>query len=56
MADGVEWAVHSCVLLATLPSDGALPAAKLAEYHGVPAAYLAKHLAFLTFLDDSPAA
>jgi Rrf2 family protein len=30
--------------LATLPSDGALPAAKLAEYHGVPAAYLAKHL------------
>ncbi len=44
LSDGVEWGVHSCVLLATLPSEGALPAAKLAEYHGVPAAYLAKHL------------
>jgi Rrf2 family protein len=31
-------------LLAALPADRALPAAKLAEYHGVPAAYLAKHL------------
>ena len=27
-----------------MPPDRALPAAKLAEYHGVPAAYLAKHL------------
>jgi len=44
MSDGVEWGVHVCVLLATLPPEGALPAAKLAEYHGVPAAYLAKHL------------
>jgi Rrf2 family protein len=44
MSDGVEWGVHVCTLLAALPSDGALPAAKLAEYHGVPPAYLAKHL------------
>jgi Rrf2 family protein len=44
MSDGVEWGVHVCVLLAGLPEDAALPAAKLAEYHGVPAAYLAKHL------------
>ncbi len=44
LSDGVEWGVHVCVLLATLPDDRALPAAKLAEYHGVPAAYLAKHL------------
>ena len=44
MSDGVEWGVHACTLLATLPARGALPAAKLAEYHGVPAAYLAKHL------------
>jgi Rrf2 family protein len=44
MSDGVEWGVHVCVLLASLPEDAALPAAKLAEYHGVPAAYLAKHL------------
>jgi Rrf2 family protein len=44
LSDGVEWGVHACVLLAVLPDDGALPAARLAEYHGVPAAYLAKHL------------
>jgi len=44
LSDGVEWGVHVCTLLAVLPSDTALPAAKLAEYHGVPPAYLAKHL------------
>jgi Rrf2 family protein len=44
LSDGVEWGVHVCVLLASLPDDAALPAAKLAEYHGVPAPYLAKHL------------
>ena len=37
LSDGVEWGVHVCVLLAALPDDAALPAAKLAEYHGVPA-------------------
>jgi Rrf2 family protein len=44
LSDGVEWGVHACTLLAAVPLDRALPAAKLAEYHGVPAAYLAKHL------------
>jgi Rrf2 family protein len=44
LSDGVEWGVHVCTLLAVLPPDAALPAAKLAEYHGVPSAYLAKHL------------
>ena len=44
LSDGVESGVHVCVLLATLPDGAALPAAKLAEYHGVPAAYLAKHV------------
>ena len=44
LSDGVEWGVHVCTVLAVLPADGALPAARLAEYHGVPAAYLAKHL------------
>jgi Rrf2 family protein len=44
LSDGVEWGVHVCVLLAVLPDDSALPAARLAEYHGVPSAYLAKHL------------
>jgi Rrf2 family protein len=44
LSDGVDWGVHVCTLLAVLPPDAALPAAKLAEYHGVPSAYLAKHL------------
>jgi Rrf2 family protein len=44
LGDGVEWALHCCVLLAALPPDDALPATRLAEYHGVPSAYLAKHL------------
>jgi Rrf2 family protein len=44
MSEGVEWVLHTCTVLATLPSDQALPAAKLAELHDVPPAYLAKHL------------
>jgi Rrf2 family protein len=44
LGDGVEWALHCCVLLSALPPDDALPATKLAEYHGVAGAYLAKHL------------
>ncbi len=44
MSDGVEWVVHCCTLLAALPPGEALPAARLAEYHEVPPAYLAKHL------------
>jgi Rrf2 family protein len=32
------------VLLALLPEGAALPTGRLAEYHGVPTAYLAKHL------------
>ena len=44
LSDGVEWALHCCTVLALVPPDSALPAAKLAEFHGVPAAYLAKHM------------
>ena len=44
LSDGVEWGVHACTVLAVLPPDAALPAPRLAEYHGVPSAYLAKHL------------
>lgn len=44
MSDGVEWSIHCCTVLAFLDEDQALPSAKLAEFHGVPAAYLAKHL------------
>lgn len=44
LSDGVEWGLHCGVLLGFLPPDASLPTARLAEYHGVPAAYLAKHL------------
>ncbi len=44
MSEGVEWVLHSCTVLATLPTGQALPAAKLAELHELAPAYLAKHL------------
>ena len=44
LGEGVEWAVHSCSVLAFLAPDEALSAGKLAEFHGVPAPYLTKHL------------
>jgi Rrf2 family protein len=48
ISEGVEWGVHCCTLLATLAPDQTLTAPKLAEYHGVPGAYLAKHLQALS--------
>jgi Rrf2 family protein len=44
MSEGVEWVLHCCTVLAALPDDRALPAARLAEFHDVAPAYLAKHL------------
>ena len=44
LSDGVEWATHCTTVLALLPRGTALNAAKLAEFHGVAPAYLAKHL------------
>ncbi|HYP99169.1 MAG TPA: Rrf2 family transcriptional regulator [Polyangiaceae bacterium] len=44
LSDGVEQAIHSVLLLSGLPLDGVLPAAALAEYHGVSTSYLLKHL------------
>lgn len=44
LGEGVEWALHCCTFLAALPPGATLPAARLAEFHGVPPAYLAKHL------------
>ncbi|HZP29752.1 MAG TPA: Rrf2 family transcriptional regulator [Acidimicrobiia bacterium] len=44
LSEGVEWGVHCGALLAVLPPGVALPAGRLAEFHGVPTAYLAKHL------------
>ena len=44
LGEGVEWAVHCCTVLALVPDGQTLPASRLAEYHGVAPAYLAKHL------------
>jgi Rrf2 family protein len=43
LSEGVEWGMHAVVLLAFVPGT-TLPAARIAEFHGVPAPYLAKHL------------
>ena len=48
LSDGVEWALHCCTVLAFVPRGSALPAGRLAEFHGVPTAYLAKHLQALS--------
>jgi Rrf2 family protein len=47
MAEGVEWAVHSCLLLAWSGQD-TVPAARLARYYQLPAAYLNKQLQALS--------
>jgi Rrf2 family protein len=44
LSDGVEWSLHCCTVLALLPERVTMAAARLAEFHGVPAAYLAKHM------------
>lgn len=44
LSDGVEQAIHCMLMLSGLQPDGAMPAAALAEYHGVSTSYLLKHL------------
>lgn len=44
MNEGVEWAVHSCLNLAWLGEERAVPAARLAAFYELPAAYLNKQL------------
>lgn len=44
LSEGVEWGIHCATLLAVVPPPHTLSAARLAEYHGVPAPYLTKHL------------
>jgi Rrf2 family protein len=48
LSEGVEWGAHCAILLAALPTDETLPATKLAEFHDIPAAYLAKCLQALS--------
>lgn len=42
LSAGVEWAVHCCVVLSQARQP--VPAARLADLHGVSRTYLAKHL------------
>ena len=44
LSEGIEWAVHCCTLLAALPTEKALPLARLAEFFELPPAYLAKQM------------
>ncbi|MEO9612499.1 MAG: Rrf2 family transcriptional regulator [Nitratireductor sp.] len=44
LSEGVEAAIHCAALLAGLAPGKTLPAAALADYHGVSASYLVKHL------------
>lgn len=48
IVQGVEWAAHSCALLAALPSGWSLSGAALASFHDLPAAYMAKTLQSLS--------
>src|SRR5207249_127390 len=48
LGEGVEWALHCATVLAPLPPDVTLPGSRLAEFHDVPPAYLAKTLQALS--------
>ena len=48
ISKGVEWTIHAATLLAALPNGRGLSADALAEYHGVPAAYMAKQMQALS--------
>ncbi len=42
LSAGVEWAIHSCLVLSQ--AEAPVPAQRLAEFHEVSRTYLAKHL------------
>jgi Rrf2 family protein len=48
LSQGVEWSVHACTVLAPLPPGHGLSLAALAEFHGVPQAYMAKQMQLLS--------
>jgi Rrf2 family protein len=48
LSQGVEWAAHACTLLSALGQGQGLSLAALAEFHGVPAAYMAKQMQLLS--------
>lgn len=48
LSQGVEWATHACTLLVAAEPGRGLSLAALAEYHGVPAPYMAKQMQALS--------
>lgn len=48
LSEGIEQAIHSVAMLASLSPEGVLSAAALAEFHGVSTSYLLKHLQALS--------
>jgi Rrf2 family protein len=48
MNEGVEWALHSCLLLTWLDDHGPVPTAKLAAAFELPPAYLNKQMQALS--------
>ncbi|MGN6549458.1 MAG: RrF2 family transcriptional regulator [Pararhizobium sp.] len=44
LGEGVEAAIHCAALMAGLDAEATMPAAALAEFHGVSPSYLLKHL------------
>ena len=45
---GVEWAAHTCALLAVVPANGVLALETLAQFIGVTPPYLAKQMQMLS--------
>ncbi len=48
LSEGVEWGLHSVIVLAGLPEGATLPTKVLAECFGLSETYLSKHLQALT--------
>lgn len=48
LSQGVEWAAHACTLLVAAGPGRGLSLSALAEYHGVPAPYMAKQMQALS--------
>jgi Rrf2 family protein len=44
LSEGVEWSLHCAWLLAHVPAGEALPSRRMAEFYGLPSAYLSKLL------------
>lgn len=42
LSETVEWGLHACLALATLPAGTQMPARYISEYHGLKPAYLSK--------------